>query len=239
MTNGGAAITMRGYVEGRNFAEAHRYIIKELIFYGDELSTDYDKENEPPSLDLPMMVEIDMPVHNEPVFSKCAYDSAEGMLRYRDEIVDGTHDHLTDQLSYTYHDRMVDQFNGVAEELIRNRHSRRAQMITWIPDVDLGAEYPPCLQRVWFRERNGFLDMHTHWRSRDAFKAWASNVFGLYFLHKRFAEKLDVDMGYYREFVDSMHIYGRDRMAAESAVNRGIEAWRWSFSDILLEASNA
>ncbi len=221
-----------------NFAEAHYYIIDKLVNDGHEILTDYDKPDELLSLDLPMMVEVENLPGEEPIFSKCVYDSAEGMIRYRDEIVDGTHDHLTNQLSYTYHDRMVDQFNGVIGELVRNPYSRRAQMITWRPGVDLGAEYPPCLQRVWFRKRNGFLDMHTHWRSRDAFKAWGSNVFGLYFLHKEFAGMLGISMGYYREFVDSMHIYGRDRRAAESAVTkRSVEDWMWSLGDILSEAN--
>jgi len=220
---------------GHSFAQVHYKIISNLVRYGDKVPTDYDSKKELPSVDAPFMVEV-LSDHTYPVFSKCVYDSAEGLLDYRAEIVEGIHDDMAEQLSYTYHDRLEGQFSGVISELERNAYTRRAQMITWVPEKDLGDAYPPCLQRVWFRKRRGKLDMHTHWRSRDAFKAWGSNVFGLYFLFKKFAEEVDLPMGMYREFVDSMHIYGRDRTSANNLAQRPFSDWEWPLEVILKEA---
>jgi thymidylate synthase len=78
--------------------------------------------------------------------------------------------------------------------------------------------------------------MHTHWRSRDAFKAWGLNVFALAHLQKRWADELSVSPGAYREFIDSFHVYGRDIDAARKALERGMEAWCWPYEKIMSSA---
>ena len=62
--------------------------------------------------------------------------------------------------------------------------------------------------------RSYALEMNTHWRSRDAFKASFMNIFALTDLQKVIAEKiskrsgLDVKAGRYVDISDSFHIYG-------------------------------
>lgn len=219
-------------VTARSFGRAHYELINSILAWGVEIPTDYDKPDEPPSLDLTVAIEITHP-WNPPIFSKCVYDSAEGLMDYKDEIVEGTHDHLVEQMGYTYHDRFADQLEGVEEEIMRNPHTRRAQFITWQPEIDLGDEYPPCLQRGWFRVVNGRLNFHSVWRSRDSFKAWGSNIFGLAHLHKKLAEKWGYPVGEYIEFIDSCHIYGRDREMAFNLSERPIEDWLWTLEEIL------
>ena len=214
-----------------SFAGAHREAVCRILGAREEIPTDYDKPDEPASLDIPMAIEVTRP-WRPAIFSKCVWSSAQGLLDYRDEILHGTHDHLADQLGYTYHDRFWGQMEGVMEELRRNPHTRRAQCITWRPETDLGHPFPPCFQRGWFRVRDGALDLHTHWRSRDMLKAWGSNVFGFAHLHKAKAEELDVPVGVYREFIDSAHIYGRDIETAKKMANRPLEEWDWPLSAI-------
>lgn len=218
-------------IKAPSFGEAHYLLISELIEWGREVPTDYDKPDELPSLDLTVAIEVTNP-WNPPIFSQCVYDSAEGLLEYRKEIVDGIHDDLVDKLGYTYHARFADQLEGIEQEIKRNPYTRRAQYIIWQPDVDLGDEYPPCHQRGWFRVINGKLFFHAMWRSRDAFKAWGSNVFGLAHLHKKYAEKWGYPIGSYIEFIDSCHIYGRDREAAENLSYRPLEDWLWPLEEI-------
>ena len=218
-----------------SFADAHRATVTALLDLGYSISTDYDKPGDPLSLDLPVAIEVTQP-WNPPIFSKCVWDDAKGLLDYRDEVLYGICDHLVSELSYTYHDRIKDQIDGMVQELKRNPYTRRAQVITWIPEKDLGSEYPPCFQRAWARVRNGKLDFHTHWRSRDTLKAWGSNVFAFAHLHKMLAEEIGYPIGVYREFIDSAHIYGNDITMARRLLERQASDWRWSLGEIEKDA---
>ena len=146
--------------------------------------------------------------------------------------MDGVHDHWIapeeGKWTYTYHKRLfayeiegevIDQINYIVDKLSQAGHSRRAQAITWNPKLDPPTYDPPCLQRVWCRllpdDQGAFvLNMNTHWRSRDAYKAAYMNVFALTDLQRviagRIAEKSGrpVRVGLYADLVDSFHIYG-------------------------------
>lgn len=112
----------------------------------------------------------------------------------------------------------VNQIEYIIEKLCEATHTRRAQAITWIPFVDPPTDDPPCLQRVWCRisETNGVrtLDMNTHWRSRDAYKAAFMNLWGMTDLQRLIAaevsQRLGVEIrpGRHVDISDSYHIYG-------------------------------
>jgi thymidylate synthase len=72
---------------------------------------------------------------------------------------------------------------------------------------------------MWFRiiedpKKGLVLNMNTHWRSRDAFKAAFMNIFALTDLQKALTEKISeiidrqVSVGRYADIADSYHIYG-------------------------------
>jgi thymidylate synthase len=66
------------------------------------------------------------------------------------------------------------------EQIESGVSSNRHQVITWEPDVDMGSDAPPCLQRIWIRYYpGGYVDVHFEWRSRDLFNAWQGNLIGL------------------------------------------------------------
>ena len=116
----------------------------------------------------------------------------------------------------------VNQIQYIIDCLSQAGHSRRAQAITWIPTTDPGTEHPPCLQRIWCRlVRDGqnadsqwSLNMNTHWRSRDLYKAWFMNVYAITDLQRIIAEEISkkkgepVRVGRYVDISDSLHIYG-------------------------------
>ena len=58
------------------------------------------------------------------------------------------------------------------------------------------------------------LNMNTHWRSRDLYKAWFMNVYALTDLQRIIAGRIsknigkEVSVGRYVDMVDSLHIYG-------------------------------
>jgi thymidylate synthase len=167
----------------------------------------------------------------------------EDLEKYRQEVVDGVHDHWIKpedgKWTYTYHARMVDykvvndlssskiqspyqpvnQLDYIVEKLSKFPHSRRAQAVIWMPTADPATDDCPCLQRVWCRlldDAEGIptLNMNTHWRSRDAYKAAYMNIFAFTELQKELAGRLSVKLGMevrvgrYVDITDSYHIYG-------------------------------
>jgi thymidylate synthase len=176
---------------------------------------------------------------------------------YRQEVISGIHDHWIDpsagKWTYTYHQRLfaycpvqnirdsgsekpfekVDQIEYIVDCLSRAGHSRRAQAITWMPTADAGTDDPPCLQRIWCRlvagDAGGLsLNMNTHWRSRDLYKAWFMNVYAFTELQRMIAQRISskidrpVSVGRYVDISDSLHIYGSyfDEVAVEVAKMR-------------------
>ena len=70
------------------------------------------------------------------------------------------------------------------------------------------------------------LNLNSHWRSRDLYKAWCMYVFAITDLQRGIAERISrklgakVECGRYVDICDSLHIYGayRDKkLAAEIA----------------------
>ena len=106
------------------------------------------------------------------------------------------------------------------DSLAKVEYTRRAQAITWMPTADLDTEDPPCLQRIWCRlVADGMgglvLNMNTHWRSRDLYKAWFMNAYALTDLQRAIAERISkrigkpIGVGRYVDISDSLHLYGR------------------------------
>ncbi|MHC4708458.1 MAG: thymidylate synthase, partial [Planctomycetota bacterium] len=171
------------------------------------------------------------------------------------EVVKGIHDHWIDpaagKWTYTYHERLfayspvedirsadstkpfasVDQIRHMIDALSQTGHSRRAQAITWMPTADPFTDDPPCLQRLWCRlvpndAGELSLNMNTHWRSRDLYKAWFMNVYALTDLQKVIAEAVarnigkPVHVGRYVDISDSLHIYGSYFSEVEAEVEK-------------------
>jgi thymidylate synthase len=197
---------------------------------GASIKTEYDKPDDPPSRDATMVMVAREPF-KEPRIHR-AFPGGLGDLEvYRQEVVDGIHDSWIapkeGKWTYTYHQRLfsyeiegkvIDQIAYIINKLSERGYSRRAQAITWNAKTDPFTDDPPCLQRVWFRitEEEGhlYLNMNTHWRSRDAFKAAFMNMFALTDLQRIIAEKISkrtkktIEVGRYVDITDSFHIYG-------------------------------
>jgi len=209
---------------------------------GFEVRTEYDKSTDPPSKDATVIVTITNPLAEPRIHKNFPGGPAE-LEAYRQEVVNGIHDHWIDpaagKWTYTYHERLfaycpvenirdpgspkpfakVDQIQYIINALSQVAHTRRAQAITWMPTADPKTNDPPCLQRIWCRlvpNEHGelSLNMNTHWRSRDLYKAWFMNVYAFADLQRIIAEQISgkiskpVTTGRYVDISDSLHIYG-------------------------------
>jgi thymidylate synthase len=218
---------------------------------GLEIKTQYDKPEDPPSKDATVIITVTNPL-GEPRIHKNFPGGPAELEVYRQEVVNGIHDHWIDpaagKWTYTYHQRLfayspvenirdqnspkpfkkIDQIQYIIDKLAQTTHTRRAQAITWMPTADPPTEHPPCLQRIWCRlvatDSSGLsLNMNTHWRSRDLYKAWFMNVYAITDLQRIIAEQISkkvnkpVTAGRYVDISDSLHIYGSyfDEVAGE------------------------
>jgi hypothetical protein len=75
-----------------------------------------------------------------------------------------------------------DQVQYIVKTLADAPFSRRAIAMTGFPIGDSQTSDPPCLRYIWCRgiyEGHLKIDLHSHWRSRDAWGAAGFNMFAL------------------------------------------------------------
>jgi len=229
-------------ITARCLPEAWEKAVVAVWDNGIDVKTQYDKASDAPSKDATAVITVEQPF-SEPRIHKNFPGGPAELESYRQEVVDGVHDHWIDpaagKWTYTYHERLfaycpvedlrdpktakpfgaVNQIEYIIKNLSDTGHSRRAQAITWMPTCDIYTDDPPCLQRIWCRLVAGkggklMLNMNTHWRSRDLYKAWFMNVYALTDLQRIIADRIaknigqPVAVGRYVDIADSLHIYG-------------------------------
>lgn len=114
----------------------------------------------------------------------------------------------------------INQVEYVINKLVAQPYTRQAQMITWMPSLDLTCYDPPCLQSIWLRIiENGddwILNTNIRFRSNDAWSASFFNMFGFIQFIKTIADQIAVKankkvmLGRVNWLADSYHIYGKD-----------------------------
>lgn len=311
------------FVSEDNIRDAWLTAIGKVLYQGDEIKTEYDNPNDPPSKDATVMIEVKNPMSNpitrkgKPITIKSKFGNSYelyGCLAdtylmgsvqsgYIEEILEGRNDHFLWEsglsFPYSYHNRIfnyvplsvedtvhvnydvtlvdntfvrdhkklievekvteegdstvwhlkngiefdlgesiseqigfdeipigvlkfpeINQIEYIISKLKTAPYSRRAQAITWRPLVDPFHVDPPCLQRIWMRIKNDELIMQTTWRSRDLLRAWEANVNGMVRLQKQVADRLNVKLGPYLDFSNSLHIYGNTIAEVEDLLNR-------------------
>jgi len=254
-------------VSGPCLARAYENALVALHRNGTRFRTQYDKDDDPLSLDATMNITVEDPLA-DPMIHR-AFPGGFGDLREYVYELQGLKDSWTKNMNdpkdtrweYTYHGRLqnygqwkeraeedgrpvsrtvgairVDQVENVIAKLAEQPFTRQAQMITWMPNLDLECFDPPCLQSLWYRilEDDGgtqWLNCNVRFRSNDAWGASFMNMFGFTrFNREVIADELErrtgktVRLGRLNWHADSYHIYGKDIESARARLFDRLES---------------
>lgn len=242
-------------IEGRSLAETFEKALTSLYVEGVRVRTQYDKPGDPLSIDATMNMTILDPM-SDPMIHKAFPGGIADLREYvfelegrKDSWVKAINDPEDTRWEYTYHGRLqnygqwkekkqdgtsgftgpfkVDQIEYVIDKLCKQPFTRQAQMITWMPSLDLTCYDPPCLQSIWYRiledkEGTQWLNCNVRFRSNDAWGANFMNMFGFTMFNRTIiADEIqsrtgkNVKLGRLNWQADSFHIYGKDVEQAE------------------------
>ena len=190
-----------------NISDAHSAVCKYIIEYGEMVVTeDGATTNE---LDEPIAVKINHPF-SQPMFNRNLHKTDKKLKAYLPMILSSAvtgHD-------YTYGERISEYVDRVVKLLSDSPNTRRAVIHTW-KDRDYNSKTPPCLQLIQFVIRNNCLNMIVYFRSNDMAIAYGDNMYGMAYLLKSVADKLNVECGYIQSISVCPHIYDGDIQTAK------------------------
>jgi thymidylate synthase len=253
------------HITENTLAEAYESALVSLYTHGTRFKTQYDKKEDPPSIDCTMNITILEP-ERDPMIHQAFPGGIDDLKEYvlelkgfKDHWVKNMNDPDDTRWEYTYHGRLInygswkefkgsnkkheridagefriDQIEHVVSKLVEQPFTRQAQMITWMPNIDLEVYDPPCLQSLWYRiiEEKGvwWLNCNMRFRSNDAWGANFMNMFGfIRFNREVIADEIAkrsgkiVKLGRLNWHADSYHIYGKDIQQAKEMLFDRIE----------------
>jgi thymidylate synthase len=179
------------HVIERTLAHAYETALIKLYNEGTRFRTQYDKPDDPLSLDCTMNITILEP-ESDPMIHQAFPGGIDDLKEYvlelkgfKDHWVKNMNDPDDTRWEYTYHGRLsrygswkelvdeagqklrkdvglnINQIENVIQKLVDQPFTRQAQMITWMPNIDPDVYDPPCLQSLWYRIMED--DKGTYW----------------------------------------------------------------------------
>jgi len=268
------------HVEAPTLALAYERAMIILYEKGIRIKTQYDKMSDPLSIDATMNITIYNP-WSDPMIHKAFPGGIENLREYvmelkgvKDNWMKNINDPNDTRWEYTYHwrlhdygswkelseDKLKQKINGpfrinqieeVIKKLVDQPYTRQAQMITWMPNIDLYCYDPPCLQSLHYRiveDENhiDYLNCNVRFRSNDAWGANFMNMFGIVQFNKDIIaneiskrKKKRVELGRINWHADSFHIYGKDMEGFEkrflSRIHEPFEKRTYNFFDPMIQ----
>jgi thymidylate synthase len=111
-----------------------------------------------------------------------------------------------------YGPRIWTQMDDAINRLRDDPDSRQSIVQIWDPERDLHDKHKdlPCTVYLSFYIRDGRFCMHTHMRSNDIWLGFTYDVVQFSQLQASIANFLDLEIGSYMHYADSLHLYDRD-----------------------------
>lgn len=142
------------------------------------------------------------------------------IAEYRKESEDGGHTIYGGYGPRLFNQRGNDQIQNVID-LLRQRATSRRAMVQIFNSEDIAKNHSeiPCTATLQFFIRDNSMHMIVSMRSNDAYIGLPHDVFCFTMLQEIVARCLDKEIGTYRHFVGSMHLYDEHRIRAEDLVS--------------------
>ena len=124
-----------------------------------------------------------------------------------------------------FNHRGHDQVRNVIQ-LLRDRPTSKRAIVQIFDAEDTTGDHVevPCTTTFQFLVRGELLHMIVTMRSNDAFMGLPHDVFCFTMLQEIVARSLGREVGVYRQFTGSMHLYERNRTLAEEYLTEGFQA---------------
>jgi thymidylate synthase len=160
------------------------------------------------------------------------YLSGDNRLDFIDPYISGyraeTEDGVTIYGGYgprLFRQRGYDQVGNVIA-LLRERPASRRAVIQIFNAEDIADKHAdiPCTTTLQFFIREERLNLITTMRSNDAYIGLPHDVFCFTMLQEIVARALDREIGRYRHFVASMHLYAKHRSLAQNLIDEGYQS---------------
>lgn len=138
------------------------------------------------------------------------------LAQFVKRMMDYSDDGVTQHGAYGYRWRAGfgrDQLVEIADRLRRDTNDRRCVLQMWDLHRDLNVDSRdlPCNTHVYFKVRNGLLDMTVCNRSNDiVLGAYGANAVHFSFLQEYMAARIGVGVGRYYQISDDLHLYLND-----------------------------
>jgi thymidylate synthase len=121
----------------------------------------------------------------------------------------------------------TNQIERVIERLKEHPDSRKAVIQLFdSTDLDIHHNDVPCTCLMQFMIRDSKLNMIVYMRSNDVFIGLPHDIFCFTMIQEIISKSLQIDMGYYKHFVGSLHLYKSNFVAAEEYLREG---WQSTF----------
>lgn len=203
-------------VESSDFNEAWYKILCNILLYGKQVPK--DTESDVDTLDSAVSVSIYgkgvLQMYMGTLHSQAPMKDRNALQNYVNQFIPGTDEYETAALEqpYTYGSRLKEQVDEHMQQDNVRPFNRKVLMSTWDERSDTGADNPPCLISLQIRElAMKTCEVHTYWRSHDAFGAWQWNMVAIVnMVNKLVCEPLGLTMVKLTDFSASMHIYDYD-----------------------------
>lgn len=116
----------------------------------------------------------------------------------------------------------INQIENIIDKLKTSPTSRQA-VIQIFDAQDLQYRSVPCTCTLQFILRNERLSLVVNMRSNDAYLGLPHDVFAFTMLQEIVARCLNVDLGIYKHFAGSLHLYEKNREQAKTYLSEGTQ----------------
>ena len=156
------------------------------------------------------------------------YMSGTNTLSFIDYYIPGVYSKESEDgvtVNSGYGDRLfkrfgVDQIVGVINKL-KTRPTSRQAVIQIFSASDLQQKFVPCTCTLQFILRDERLNLLVNMRSNDAFLGLPHDVFAFTMIQELAARSLNVEIGIYKHFVGSLHLYQKHHDKAKAYLCEG------------------